>query len=176
GPTGSNYLFLTVCGRLSCISLNSGAELLTLDSISKPRVPRFPGLKLDEKQMTLTPSHIVATLGNLGSLYLVLYEKNTTNMKVLRLEDANTHENSRLMCKAYERWDTLNPQPNQTRQMKGVHCPSELRINPLHCTLPDMKHREAEMRSLLLRLPFTSDPLTLEDQEKAKIGNYLSLE
>ncbi|KAK3698156.1 hypothetical protein RRG08_021667 [Elysia crispata] len=176
GPTGSNYLFLTVCGRLSCISLNSGAEVLTVDSISRPRVPRFPGLKLDDKQMTLTPSHMVATLGNLGSLYLVLYEKNSTSIKVLRLENGNTHEHSRLMCKAYERWDSFNPQPTRTRRTKGVHCPSELRINPLHSTLPDMKHKEAEMRSLLLGLPFTGDPVTLEDQEQGKIGNYRSLE
>ncbi|GFR92164.1 hypothetical protein ElyMa_004346600 [Elysia marginata] len=173
GPTGSNYLFLAVCGKLSCVSLNSGAEVLTVDSLTRPRVPRFPGLKLDDKQVTLTSVHQVATLGNLGSLYIVLYEKNSSTIKVLRLEDGNRHEESRLMTKAYERWESFHAQPSKTRR---VHCPSEMRINPVHWSLPDLKHKEAEMRSLILSLSFTGEPVSEEDQLQAKIDNYLVLE
>ncbi|GFN74112.1 reverse transcriptase [Plakobranchus ocellatus] len=175
GPTGSNYLFITLCGTLNCVSLNSAAEVLTVDNVARPKVPRFPGLKLDYRQVALNMTHQVAVLGNLGSLYAVLYEKNSSNIKVLRLEDSNNHEDSRLMCKAYERWQSFNL-GTISRHAKAVHFPSELRINPLHSSLPDMKHKEAEMRSLILKLPYTSDPLTHEDQEFEKIGNYLSLE
>ncbi|XP_059171241.1 uncharacterized protein LOC131952534 [Physella acuta] len=163
GPTGSEYLFMTLNGQLNCFSLNSGSSLLCIDSKTRPKAPKFPGLRIDEQYFKVPKLCQVAALGNFGSLYAVLFDQSSQVFKVLRLDDNNPPEDTRLMSKAFKKWEGYKK------------CPSELRVNPVDCLLPDMKHLEAEMRSLLLSLPFHNEEITREDQEKEKIGNYLAL-
>uniref|UniRef100_A0A2C9LW31 Uncharacterized protein n=1 Tax=Biomphalaria glabrata TaxID=6526 RepID=A0A2C9LW31_BIOGL len=162
GPTGSEYLFITLNGRLSCISLNTGALTLCLDSLKKPQVPRFSGLRVNKKLLTLTKYYQVASIGNFGALHAIMFDRDTPQLTVLKLEDENLPEETRQMTKAYQLWG-------------GKSCPSELRVNPVDCSLPDMKHKEAEMRSLILSLLPPDEELSIKDREKEKNENYLSL-
>ncbi|KAH9514672.1 hypothetical protein Btru_023228 [Bulinus truncatus] len=162
GPTGSEYLFLTLNGRLSCISLNTGAVILCLDSLKDPQVLRFSGLRVNKKLLKLSKYHAVGAIGNFGALHAVLYERDIPEITVLKLENGNLPAETREMTKAFELWG-------------GKLCPSELRVNPVDCSLPDMKHKEAEMRSLLLSLLPSEEFISPEDREKEKNGNYFSL-
>ncbi|CAL1547610.1 unnamed protein product [Lymnaea stagnalis] len=164
GPTGSEYLFMTLNGRLSCISLNTGAKVMCAETLSSPKAACFPGLTLDERQFRLSRFYKVTAMGNFGALFAVLFERSSTAIKVIRLHDGNFTEDTQLMSKAFQIWNGVS------------QCPSELRVNPVEWALPDMKHKEAEMRSFLMSLLPQSEEITQEEQIKEKIDNYLVLQ
>ncbi|XP_012940119.1 uncharacterized protein LOC101860420 isoform X1 [Aplysia californica] len=164
GPTGADYLFMTLNGRISCMSLNTGSTVLHVDNVSRPKDPTFKGLMIDEKQFNLSKFHQIGCLGNMGSMYGVIYDKSSVLVKVLRLDDGNDHEDSRATWKSYQKWHGFKLTP------------SELRINPVNWVLSDMKHKEVEMASMFLSLLHDQLGTSADHSKQDKIDGYLAAE
>ena len=162
GPTGSDYLFITLSGKLMCISLSTGSTVVRINT--KHKDPLYRGLILEEKDFGMSKTHQVSCLGNLGSLYAVYYDRGSTTMKILRLEDRNTHEDSRDIQKACQNRENYKATS------------SELRINPVQWVVGDMKHKEVEMTAMYLSLIGYQGELSEEQKQRDKAGLYLAVE
>ncbi|KAK7090218.1 uncharacterized protein [Littorina saxatilis] len=137
-PTGAEYLFIVMQGRIRCISLTTGNLVLRAEDPKRPS--GFTGCLIDEKFLQLSKRTEVTSLCFNGRIYAALHEKALTTVQVLQLNDNNGYEGRRLMWKAYQTWD------------KFRRVPPEVRVDKVTWLLSDMQHSEVDMRRLILEL------------------------
>lgn len=137
-PTGAEYLFVLMEGRLQAISLTTGNQVL------KPEDPKHPsgfiGCPIDEKLLSVARTGEVTSVCCNGHTYAALHDKGSTTIQVLKLSDHNEYEGRRLMWKAYQIWD------------KYRRVPPETRVDKMTWLLGDMQHAEVDMRRMILDL------------------------
>ncbi|XP_076453551.1 uncharacterized protein LOC143288799 [Babylonia areolata] len=137
-PTGADYLFILMEGRLRCVSLTTGNLVLRVED---PRHPTgFTGCAINEKELSVGETGEVTSVCCNGHIYAALHDKSSTAVQVLKLMDQNEYEGRRLMWKAYQIWD----------EYKRV--PPETRVDKVTWLLGDMQHPEVDTRRLVLDL------------------------
>ncbi|KAK6196120.1 hypothetical protein SNE40_001406 [Patella caerulea] len=136
GPTGSDYLFITLNGRVRAISLNTGKLVLMTDNTE--RVSNFSGLIVDEKLLPLSNNAEVTMMSSDSQLKSVYYSQKSTNLYVMTLTDKNSSEDRRMMSKSFQVWGG--------RILTAV----EMRVDPIPLKPSGNQPIEASMRQLVL--------------------------
>ncbi|KAL8567183.1 hypothetical protein ACOMHN_046593 [Nucella lapillus] len=137
-PTGAEYLFVLMKGRLRCVSLTTGNLVLRAED---PRRPTgFTGCAINEDMLTVAQTGEITCVSCNGRIYAAVHDKGSTTVKVLKLTDQNEYEGRRLMWKAYQIWDNSRRVAPETR------------VDKVTWLLSDMQHTEVDMRRLILDL------------------------